>query len=298
MFSYRIPILGNKIKKEKNTLQVQTLTRSYETLSGRKLYKRICFFLFHTEGGVTIEAALVMPLFLFAMTGLLMLGQALSVEEEIARGALETARYCARQEKAQASILMAKQIFLGYVDQEFLNRLPLEGGSKGIHFIGSYYDQQRDEIHLTASGKIRISIPFFPNFKVTVIQNVVQKAFCGYDYKKDQGESDPYVYVTANQSVYHTNRECTHLVLSIQRVYNVDFYLKGKSGLTPCEYCTKHFHGLINGLYITKEGDRYHTSLSCSGLKRTVKRVKKSETGGLSQCQRCQKKEQNQDTYQ
>ena len=40
-------------------------------------------------------------------------------------------------------------------------------------------------------------------------------------------------------------------------------------------------------IYITSQGNRYHTQLNCSGLKRTIYTVPLSQTGGRGRCSKC-----------
>ena len=80
---------------------------------------------------------------------------------------------------------------------------------------------------------------------------------------------------------------CTHLALDISVDDEVEKYLKGKTAYKECEKCTKYHDGEIVCLYVAKEGEAYHTDLSCSGLKRTIHAVHRSDISGLGGCSRC-----------
>ena len=53
-----------------------------------------------------------------------------------------------------------------------------------------------------------------------------------------------------------------------------------------CERCG-WMPGNDGNCYVTDYGDRYHTSLSCSGLKRKVYTVPLSEVKGKGACSKC-----------
>ena len=88
--------------------------------------------------------------------------------------------------------------------------------------------------------------------------------------------------VTDNQAVYHMTRRCSYLTLQIQAS---TLEQAKHNGYDMCAFCGKDVQG--RQVYVTNEGDRYHSSLTCSGLKRTVYRKKKSEVTGLAACSRC-----------
>ena len=95
------------------------------------------------------------------------------------------------------------------------------------------------------------------------------------------------VYGAENGVVYHTEINCTYIRLSISptsldQVKNLRNEYGGK--YHPCEKCGRHASGVV---FITKDGDRYHSSLECSGLKRTISQVSMEEAGHLRPCPRC-----------
>ena len=53
----------------------------------------------------------------------------------------------------------------------------------------------------------------------------------------------------------------------------------------PCEHCARGEKP--ERLYITTDGDRYHYRLNCSGLKRTIIEIRRSQIGSLRPCKRC-----------
>lgn len=98
-----------------------------------------------------------------------------------------------------------------------------------------------------------------------------------------------YVYVAENGRVYHTSSKCSHICLSIHAVSQGDVgHMRNENGgrYKACEKCVGN--GIrAETLYVSDDGDRFHNSLTCSGLKRTVKMVDINEVQGLGECSGC-----------
>lgn len=108
---------------------------------------------------------------------------------------------------------------------------------------------------------------------------------------EEETKQEKMVYVTEYESVYHTSAECTHLSLSVRAVGGDQVSrLRNEDGKAyhACDKCVGS--GARNGtVYITQDGTHYHNAADCSGLTRSVRLVKESETEGLPLCSRCQK---------
>lgn len=275
----------NPIKKYKNnTLQVQD---EGKTLSrGKRTYKST--LLKDTVGSMTVEMVTAFPIFLFALFTILTFFQMVSVDQEIHRGMVECARQLARESHPEKTIVLAKYYWEKEVEKEYIEHSCVKQGIRGVHFLGSFYDEASGEIVLKSQYKMNIPFPLFDQLSYQGGYEIHQKVFRGY--RPDlEGEEEEYVYVTEHQSVYHTSRTCSHLKLKISQVAFVEPYLQGKTSYKACELCMKK--GKIPSiLYITEQGGRYHSTITCSGLKRTIQRVKKREVLGLHECSRCNKK--------
>ena len=116
------------------------------------------------------------------------------------------------------------------------------------------------------------------------------KTWTGYvkTYAAGIGDNE-LVYVTETGIVYHRNYQCTYLEPSVRSVAKTQLgELRNSSGgiYHLCERCG-WMPGNDGNCYVTDYGDRYHTSLSCSGLKRKVYTVPLSEVKGKGACSKC-----------
>lgn len=101
-------------------------------------------------------------------------------------------------------------------------------------------------------------------------------------------DEEEYVYITETGTVYHRRRDCRHLKITIRIVALEDIQgERNESGgkYHKCERCGNF--GSSGVVFVTNQGDKYHTSASCSGLKRTIYVVKITETGGRGPCSGC-----------
>ncbi|MCR4909074.1 MAG: pilus assembly protein [Lachnospiraceae bacterium] len=258
-------------------------------------------------GSLTVETAVVLPLFLFAVLTLLYLAETIrlsgNVEEALHQSARELATYSYAYTHGTndeslglaggkaVSLTLGRSMVLKHAGSSYLDESPISGGSGGLSFLRSSVLGNDDTIDLIATWKIKPLFSFF-GIKGSTVQNRARiKAFTGFDNTRHTGEEEKdeeIVYITESGTVYHRDRGCRHLNLSIRETSpeNVKNE-RNESGARyyPCEFC-----GSLNGsgkLYVTDDGDRFHTSLSCPGLKRGIRAVPISEVGGRPPCKRC-----------
>lgn len=240
---------------------------------------------------MTIEAALAVPIFFFAAVCIIYLMEVRTIGLTVHAAALHAAKICT-EDAAIVPVLNTvrlKSEIVNFIGREKLNQSMILGGSGGLHCGLSYISPATGEMNIRIQYKVQLPIPGFIHVAANQEEILKMSSWNGYMNEKaaDEGEI---VYITENGSVYHEDYQCTYLQLSIRFVpYSELSKIRNDDGgkYYQCEKCVQG--EAMAGVYITEQGTRYHNSIGCSGLKRTVYAVQKSQIWGKGGCSRCTK---------
>lgn len=141
-------------------------------------------------------------------------------------------------------------------------------------------------IYKTMQSEDLWDVPFSMN--QIIVEHAVCRAWIGFTELETEEVS---VYATPGGEVYHLSSSCTHLDLSVESTdYAKAQISKNRYGerYRKCKLCENKYGETV---YITSEGNCYHSDRNCSGLKRTVKQVTLSSVQKRGCCSRCMEKE-------
>lgn len=285
-FSYHRLLHRFRIKKQNNKSKYDMFKCSISLRKNRG--KKRAFYTSsacNKNASLTVEAAMVFSVFVLAFWLMLFSFKIIELQSKIQYAlnvtADEIAAYPEIKGNAEAGLL-----FLANLKNCGGDASMVSGTWAGFDFGKSQIQKKDAMIYLKVTYKIKI--PQLLGIKLTVpcIQNVCTRAFQGISLKeKDKGKI---VYITTGQTVYHTNRKCSYLNLSIQKIAEKEFMDKKNSVLkkyTACSACKKkQSYGYV---YITEDGSKYHMNLSCKNLKRTIERVLWKDVKERRICSRC-----------
>ena len=286
--------------KDKSPLQAH-IRKGYRMKKvGRRIYKTAL----SGQGSASLEAAIVVPIFLFAMLGIMSVAGAVHVRSVVYEALHETALYIAEYSylnnqiekgvdagdessllKDGLSVATASIKLDSYIDDMELVSRYVDGGAAGLR-IAQAELRSDDCVYIKLTYDICIEVPLVGKVKIPCEERIRQRAYLGYDKENDADSDGTYVYVAENGTVYHNSRSCFHIKLTIRQINPAEAD-EECNGLSQCSLCARYKgRGTV---YVTKSGDRYHYSLECPGLKRTVYRVKKDESGVKNPCSDCSK---------
>lgn len=256
----------------------------------------------YRKASITIEAALVIPVFLFFVLNLISIIGIFSFYSGVQAAVLETGKkladYAYIKDTAAEKLPFDMEIFpekltsiltvKSLVEKQFAQD---DAGKEKLQYLYTQLLQDEEDlvdivVHYSVGPMFRT--PGFGRF--LLINRCRIKGFNGYHNSGGvvSGDEEEIVYITEAGSVYHRDRSCSHLKLSIKTVLPSmveDARNEGGGKYKRCELCRSEGE---NGIYyITGQGDRYHTTINCSGLKRTVIEIFLSQTGDRAPCSRC-----------
>jgi hypothetical protein len=249
---------------------------------------------------MTVEACFVLPFFLFAFLNIISIIDIYRLQGNMSAAMHATEKTMAiyayeymvltqdliddEVEKGIASIAMSDTYVASSVKQRVGDIYP-----DGIRWELSKIMDDNDCIDLLAIYEVNPPIGIVGYKTRTMYNRLRTRAWTGYDNAKnsklDSGEE--IVYIAETGTVYHKSRGCTYLKLSISTLTKEELNdERNASGriYTACESCGSK---ACETVYITNYGTKYHSSLRCSKLKRTVSTVPISQVGDKGACSKC-----------
>lgn len=257
------------------------------------------------KGSITVECSIVLPMFLVFCMQLICVISLMQLHSNIEAALHQSvSKWAIREylansagiETDSAAGLLASDVVIrsdivSYIGKENLDDSMIVGGSNGIVV---YKDPRKrngqDVLDISVSYYVKPLIGWFGFPGMLMGNHCRVKPWTGYipcGFGEYAETYEPNVYITERGTVYHMDYDCTHLQLSIEPVQKstVGSHRNEDGGkYYPCEYCGKMIGTIV---YITTQGDRYHASLNCKGLKRSIYKVPLSEVGGRGPCSRC-----------
>ena len=305
----------NKIKKErpfpKQTYKFKNLIQSLNShtpfLPMRVSIKGISPFMSlerKMEASMTVEAAVILPLFLLFFLNLscaleiLRLHSNLQLALRDAGNRLSVYGYVLEEMTPQenaAGVALAygyiRDELVRYVGKDYLDASPLKNGASELQFWEStaFGAGDRFELNVTYSVSPWADAVGFYSFRMA--NRYYGHFWTGYEIPGSSGENMPEatVYVAENGSVYHEARECSYLNITINKIIFQEIEsCRNENGrkYSRCEKCC--MEDRKGTVFITPYGDRYHYSETCPGLKRTVYSLLRIEAEEeFAPCSRC-----------
>lgn len=243
-----------------------------------------------SNAGITVEASLTIPVFLFAVLCLVYLLEIRSIQTKVFFAA-ETAAKTAAQDVAVmpfVNVPKIEKLMKETLGEERMEQSILKNGSGALDCSGSYFSYLTGEVHVVAAYSVQLPFPWFKNLTADFKEEVRVRGWTGFKSTSEDPDGEKIVYITDNAEVYHEDRNCTYLKLAIRFVPYAELESSRNvygERYTRCEKCA--WDSPMAGVFVTDKGEKYHTSLRCSGLKRTIYAVKLSEAGPVGGCTRC-----------
>ena len=263
------------------------------------------------KGAMTVEASLALPLFIFFFVNILTMFNILKVQVDIEAALHQTGSelslmafdlrfgegaFTGKEGSSldtiagAAGVVFSREKIRHYLG-EGIDKSCVSGGFDGISFIESQVMMGNDIIDIVMDYKVHPMIPVVGFKEIPVEGRFFGHAWTGYDISNGlvtEGREEEMVYVTEHGEVYHRDVDCVHLRIKVESVDKKDLkHLRNNDGkiYNACEYCGGNAGA--GNVFITGYGTRYHTSVSCPGLKRKIYTIPISEAVGKRPCSAC-----------
>ena len=329
--------LKNKNKKKKGIInknffyylkqRIKKICENDTPYNHFRFRKRKAPYITSKRGSITVEAAIIMPLFMFALTTIIqimsVMNVQLSVQHSLYEQSLKIAGYTyftdtltdkltkwlnVSDYKRAVSIVengvtegIVKSMVIDDLGEDFFEKEWIAGGKSGITVIVSPYIES-GEIDIIFHYKINLKYNFFGIKEIPIVARARLRKWIGTSRVKAVKESPDennteetdkeYVYITSSGACYHLYKDCSYISVALTGVSYKAVGEKRNASMdnyTKCSYCC----GQLNEktiVYITRYGERFHQSKKCSKIYHEVKKVSRAEAGSRRLCSKCKDK--------
>lgn len=254
------------------------------------------------KASLTLEAAMVIPLFLFFLINLIsvvsILGTYSKIQSALHQTGMKMATYTALGESANEhlpggiGLLYAKAELEKTIGEAYLKNTQIKNREKGLqYFYSQIMNTSEEVIDIVVSYSMQPFIHLLGFGEFQLINRCRIRGFTGYDntLSSVSPEGEEVVYITNTGVVYHRERTCSYLKMTISKASKevlADIRNYNGAKYYFCEICEES-EGSTTIFFITEYGDRYHTSMNCSALKRIITEVLISEVENRKPCSKC-----------
>ncbi len=270
--------------------------------------------LLSVPAAMTLEAAMVLTLFLFACVCLILPMKIMNTERRIQAGleavgedfsrygyildVLEKGDVLSVPGVDEFAMSFCRYLAAGVAESYARNRALEYADTDSIFNVTmrrSRILEDGETFDLVLDYCIRLPFPVLGLASLERSARCQRRSWIGLEGKLDEGsgssgkEEDELVYVGKNGSRYHQQRSCHYIANDLTSVsYEAlgDLRNSGGGKYYPCSVCGK---GAGNGstVYIMPSGGSFHTSKSCTAIIAYVRVVPLSEVSHLGPCSYC-----------
>ncbi len=298
-------MVKRKFFKRKGRSLLGNSPPDYDSRDNFNREERAPYAAFMFKGSLTVEASLVLPLFIGAIVSLLFFIQAIRINVHIQKAVynqtMKIAGYAYYINVPEPPVVVENLFEAEYIKGCVINELGTEFMDNPYLVNGRYgfllnFTNIFDEGIIDVALQYKLKVPFdlFGVGEVPFVARARCKTWAGADIGRTEWDTEM-VYVTKYGEVYHNNKSCTFIKSDVMNCAKAKvILLKNESGewYQPCSLCSEGNPSYIAIVYYTKYGNRFHINENCSNLKSNVFSIEK-ETAikKYRPCSKCAKED-------
>ena len=296
-------IFNIKIFKRKGSSLLSNSSPLYNDRDNLNTEKRAPYAALNLKGSLTVEASLVLPLFIGAIVTLLFFIQAIKINVNIQKAVynqtMKVVGYAYYVNVTDPPVVVEnllegeaiKAMVINELGTEFMNNPYLVNGRNGflLNFTNIF-----DEGVIDVALQYKLKVPFdiFGVGEVPFVVRARCKTWSGESSDRNEWDTKM-VYVTKYGEVYHENKSCTFIKSDVKSCSKSEAtVIKNESGerYEPCSLCAEGHASYVTLVYFTKYGNRFHVNENCSNLKSNVFSIEKNiAEKNYRACSKCAK---------